>query len=173
MGEHKLKKVVRPFEDVMTDLAPRIDQALTCTRAPDAPERMWLLMVFPSVAEAEGGRQQQMIMPPGFMDEDLVRVLRAQADGIEKALAEQAGKLERQKLEDAEKCPNGWTRTAYGFPGRVTEMQVMPINDTREHVDTKDCWCEPRLDLVNEVPTYVHNSADGREAFQRGERKPS
>ena len=173
MGEHKLKKVVRPFEEVMAELAPRIDQALTCTRAPDAPQRMWLLMVFPSVAEADGGRQQQMIMPPGFMDEDLVRVLRAQADGIEKALAERAEQDRRKKLENAEKCPNGWELCQYGTADRVTEMQVMPINDTREHVDTKDCWCEPRLDPVAEVPTYVHNSADGREAFQRGERKPS
>lgn len=48
---------------------------------------------------------------------------------------------------------------------------VLPIDDLREHEETADCWCEPELD--HERMIAVHNSADNREAFETGERKPS
>jgi len=53
--------------------------------------------------------------------------------------------------------------------GEVTH--ILPINDTREHTLRGDCWCEPRLDRETMIAT--HNSADGREQFELGERKPS
>lgn len=49
--------------------------------------------------------------------------------------------------------------------------QVHPIGDLREHVtDGGSCWCGA---AENEDGTIVHNSLDGREAFETGERKPS
>ena len=48
---------------------------------------------------------------------------------------------------------------------------VLPIDDLREHEETAECWCNP--DLNEELMIAVHHSADNREAFEKGERKPS
>lgn len=50
---------------------------------------------------------------------------------------------------------------------------VYPLNDMREHiVDGGTCWCKPRVEYCGFGRVVVHNSADGREAYERGERKP-
>lgn len=50
-------------------------------------------------------------------------------------------------------------------------VHVYPLNDLREHAtDGTECWCGAEEDDEGIV---VHNSADGREAFETGERKPS
>ena len=51
--------------------------------------------------------------------------------------------------------------------------EVHPIDDLRERVRAetgKQCWCGAEED---EDGVIVHNSADGREAFERRERKHS
>jgi hypothetical protein len=48
---------------------------------------------------------------------------------------------------------------------------VVPLNDLREHVEDATCWCNPRVD--EELNLVTHNSADNREAFETGERKPT
>lgn len=51
-------------------------------------------------------------------------------------------------------------------------MHVYPLNDFREHeTDGRDCWCGPRID--DEDGIVVHNSLDGREHYETGERKPN
>jgi hypothetical protein len=45
------------------------------------------------------------------------------------------------------------------------------LNDLREHVEDATCWCKPRVD--EELNLVTHNSADNREAFETGERKPT
>jgi len=54
---------------------------------------------------------------------------------------------------------------------RVVVTHIIPIGDTREHVLRADCWCDPRLDYEDCIAT--HNSNDGREQFETGERKPT
>ena len=52
------------------------------------------------------------------------------------------------------------------------EIHIIPRADLREHVSRPDCWCRPAPD--NEDPNvFIHNSMDGREPFETGERKPS
>jgi hypothetical protein len=48
---------------------------------------------------------------------------------------------------------------------------VYPLNDLREHITDGEepCWCRP----VIAEGVIIHNSMDGREAFETGERKPS
>lgn len=46
---------------------------------------------------------------------------------------------------------------------------VVPVDDMREHEPGTGCWCEPTLD----DGVIIHNSMDNREAYERGERKPS
>jgi len=59
----------------------------------------------------------------------------------------------------------GWQAEA-GPLGRV----VWPLNDLRKHViNSARCWCRPYYDEC----VLVHNSADGREKYERGERKAS
>jgi hypothetical protein len=45
---------------------------------------------------------------------------------------------------------------------------VYPLNDLRRH-SLRDCWCHP----LEDDGVVVHNSLDGREQYQSGERRPS
>jgi hypothetical protein len=49
-------------------------------------------------------------------------------------------------------------------------IHVVPLNDTRDHITSQDCWCDPDLDVFGDV--FVHNSADDREAYETGKRRP-
>jgi len=53
----------------------------------------------------------------------------------------------------------------------LVPLHVVPVNDLREHSTDSDvtCWCNP----ATEDGVIVHNSMDGREKFETGERKPS
>jgi hypothetical protein len=51
---------------------------------------------------------------------------------------------------------------------KVHGTHVYPVNDLREH-SPADCWCEP----YDDDGITVHNSLDGRELYERGEKKPS
>lgn len=48
-------------------------------------------------------------------------------------------------------------------------LEVMPRDDLREHAFGWKCWCKP----FDEDGIIVHNSMDGRERFERAERKAS
>ncbi len=53
--------------------------------------------------------------------------------------------------------------------------QIYPLQDLREHVvEGTECWCEPYVEPGegNEI-LVIHNAADERERFERGERKTS
>ncbi len=54
-------------------------------------------------------------------------------------------------------------------------IHVVPQNDLREHNCSRiECWCKPMLiDEAEGGYVVVHNSMDGREHFETGERKPS
>ncbi len=57
--------------------------------------------------------------------------------------------------------------------GGVLYVQVIPINDTREHSEEVGaCWCGITND-EDDPFVLVHHAADGREAFETGERKAS
>jgi hypothetical protein len=48
---------------------------------------------------------------------------------------------------------------------------VVPDEDLYEHTLSPFCWCSPSLDMEHMIAT--HNSADKREEFETGKRKPS
>jgi len=48
-------------------------------------------------------------------------------------------------------------------------IHICPMNDFRLHFQT-DCWCEP---FITENCEVVHNSADQRELYEQGIRKPN
>lgn len=52
-------------------------------------------------------------------------------------------------------------------------IHVVPTNDLREHELNGSCWCKPTRDEEGTETIWIHNSMDGREAFERGERKLS
>jgi hypothetical protein len=54
------------------------------------------------------------------------------------------------------------------LPWKVTGNHVYPADDLRQH-SMMNCWCRPTED----DGIMVHNSLDGRELYERGERKPS
>lgn len=53
-----------------------------------------------------------------------------------------------------------------------TRFHVAPVEDLREHIidDDQQCWCNP---VEDDNGVIVHNSMDGREAFEQGKRKLS
>ena len=53
---------------------------------------------------------------------------------------------------------------------RGMDVHVVPIDDVAEHENSMNCWCGPVRD--DEVPAVVvHNSGDGRELYESGERR--
>ncbi len=53
----------------------------------------------------------------------------------------------------------------------MSTWHVLPIADLREHEASPTCWCHPVEDTETE-DLYLHNSLDGREAYERGELQP-
>lgn len=47
---------------------------------------------------------------------------------------------------------------------------VVPENDLRDHDTSPNCWCHPAKDEDAEGDLYIHNSLDGREFYENGER---
>ncbi len=50
------------------------------------------------------------------------------------------------------------------------DHHVYPVGDLKEHNLTRDCWCRPAVDTDLEM--VIHNSMDGREQYETGERRP-
>lgn len=48
-------------------------------------------------------------------------------------------------------------------------LHLIPVGDTQDHMD-EDCPCQP---VLSEFNVLNHNSFDGREAFEEGERQVS
>lgn len=48
-------------------------------------------------------------------------------------------------------------------------IHITPMDDYRPHDYTSKCWCRPVED-AEEPDMWMHNSLDGREAFETGER---
>jgi hypothetical protein len=56
-------------------------------------------------------------------------------------------------------------------------IHITPVNDLREHADSADCWCEPKILLPGHMTTtdgddyeakiIIHHSLDGRERHER------
>lgn len=65
-----------------------------------------------------------------------------------------------------------WNRAVAGEPEEyLGPVHIFPCDDLRPH-DTEHglgCWCRP----FEDDGMIVHNSMDGREAFERGERRVS
>lgn len=64
-------------------------------------------------------------------------------------------------------------RAAHPIDG---DIHILPVGDSREHVEDRDCWCVPQLQQHVSYPTpgiervtvtIVHNSDDGRELIER------
>ena len=51
-------------------------------------------------------------------------------------------------------------------------LHIIPLHDLREHVaeEGEECWCKPHVE--EDTGLVIHNSADGREAYEIGSRKP-
>ena len=48
------------------------------------------------------------------------------------------------------------------------DVHVLPIDDLREHEETRQCWCRPRLlqDAPEDAVVIVHAALDGRELYE-------
>jgi hypothetical protein len=51
------------------------------------------------------------------------------------------------------------------------DVHLVPLDDLRTH-DEECCWCRPRDETLSDGSVLtIHNSLDGREAYERGELK--
>lgn len=53
------------------------------------------------------------------------------------------------------------------------EVHVIPEEDIVEHDLSELCSCQPRVEYHQIKNLIIHNSFDGREAFESGTRLPS
>ena len=52
-----------------------------------------------------------------------------------------------------------------------TEINVIPENDVKRHIYGDMCKCRPTKEAADDgTPMYVHNSYDGREAYENGKK---
>ena len=49
------------------------------------------------------------------------------------------------------------------------DRHVLPIDDLREHDETRTCWCTPTVEYRTEwgCALVIHNSMDGRELVEK------
>lgn len=56
-------------------------------------------------------------------------------------------------------------------------IHIYPLDDLRPHITDQDnrgvCWCRPTVEQEGAGYIVTHNAADGREAFETGQRKRS
>lgn len=50
----------------------------------------------------------------------------------------------------------------------MSDIHVLPIGDTIEHLELRQCWCRPTVDDNAPDAVVVHHSADGREYYEPG-----
>lgn len=61
-----------------------------------------------------------------------------------------------------------WKSDALMIRDVICQRHVTPVNDTRPHVLSCDCWCKPH-EVEDADKLFVHNAADGRETLQNHE----
>lgn len=64
-----------------------------------------------------------------------------------------------------------WQSITGMTPKGFMVTHVIPVGDTYDHEFSDQCWCQPELD--DEYWVATHHSADRREDFENGRRKPS
>lgn len=67
----------------------------------------------------------------------------------------------------------GWNMFELLQPDGKKDYHVTPIDDLREHPLEPTCWCNPEVETDGQHTAYTHNSADHREDYETGARKPS
>lgn len=55
----------------------------------------------------------------------------------------------------------GWSSN-----GRPADIHVLPVNDTIEHQELRQCWCRPDVKENAGATMVTHHAADGREYFE-------
>tara|TARA_R100000781_G_scaffold113591_1_gene82386 strand:- start:665 stop:865 length:201 start_codon:yes stop_codon:yes gene_type:complete len=48
----------------------------------------------------------------------------------------------------------------------MRNINVLPLDDTIEHLEFEGCECRPRVEEENGWMLIIHNSQDGREAVE-------
>lgn len=52
----------------------------------------------------------------------------------------------------------------------MSTVHVLPLNDLKEHTQSDDCECHPKIEYVGEGgKVVVHNAYDGREFLEQWE----
>ena len=46
------------------------------------------------------------------------------------------------------------------------EWHVLPLDDLKEHKETRDCWCKPTVEVEESRFVIVHNALDRRELYE-------
>jgi hypothetical protein len=64
-----------------------------------------------------------------------------------------------------------WKLVGFASEAGNFVQHIVPTDDLYEHELMPSCWCAPKIDPGDFLA--IHNSADNREAFERGERKSS
>lgn len=66
-------------------------------------------------------------------------------------------------MDNKQSNSDGWQWTDYD-----QYVEVIPLNDTKEHFAGDECWCQPRrVEEENQRPVISHNSNDRREIWER------
>ena len=46
----------------------------------------------------------------------------------------------------------------------MSNWHILPVNDIKKHIQHEECWCDPRIEVMdNGDRLVIHNSKDQRE----------
>jgi hypothetical protein len=64
--------------------------------------------------------------------------------------------------------PKPWTASVPPTGKVRPDIHILPDGDLYPHQETRDCWCVPDLQVVEESRTVLvlHHAADGRELIE-------
>lgn len=48
----------------------------------------------------------------------------------------------------------------------MTVINIIPVEDTWEHIESSECWCAPKVELIEGSELIIHNADDCREMFE-------
>lgn len=49
---------------------------------------------------------------------------------------------------------------------KIPVWHILPNNDSDTHIETSDCKCKPKTEVLEDRVLIIHNSFDGREAVE-------
>lgn len=81
---------------------------------------------------------------------------------VKKAMEELKEKIKQVTPRWAETDVDGYVASLRQSDLKDNDINIIPSNDTKKHIQSKFCDCIPRIKVENGIKIIIHNAYDGR-----------